>query len=195
MATSKASPRLDWYQNSTTVDISFFVKNIDASTASVEFTNESLRVEFTGGDGLEYQYEVSNLAKEIVPENSSWRVFGTKLEVELAKLETGISWKGIEKTDSEETVQRQNQIVSDTVPTAFSSKKNWSELDLDDEEDNTNVDQFFKKLYADADDETRRAMMKSFVESNGTALSTDWTSVSKGKVETAPPDGMESKKW
>ena len=31
-------------------------------------------------------------------------------------------------------------------------------------------------------------MMKSYVESNGTALSTDWKSVGKGKVETSPPD-------
>ncbi|OJJ08064.1 hypothetical protein ASPVEDRAFT_143152 [Aspergillus versicolor CBS 583.65] len=45
------------------------------------------------------------------------------------------------------------------------------------------VDGFFKKLYADADDDTRRAMMKSFVESNGTSLSTNWSEVGKGKVE------------
>ena len=45
------------------------------------------------------------------------------------------------------------------------------------------VDGFFKKLYAGADPDTRRAMMKSFQESNGTALSTNWKEVGKGKVE------------
>ena len=45
------------------------------------------------------------------------------------------------------------------------------------------VDGFFKKLYAGADADTRRAMMKSFQESNGTALSTNWGEVGKGKVE------------
>jgi hypothetical protein len=49
------------------------------------------------------------------------------------------------------------------------------------------VNHFFKKLYASADEDTRRAMMKSYVESNGTALSTDWKEVKKGKVETSPP--------
>ena len=38
-------------------------------------------------------------------------------------------------------------------------------------------------------------MMKSYTESNGTSLSTNWEEVSKGKVETLPPDGMEAKAW
>ncbi|PGH07300.1 hypothetical protein GX51_01844 [Blastomyces parvus] len=49
------------------------------------------------------------------------------------------------------------------------------------------VDSFFKKLYAKADPDTRRAMMKSYYESEGTALSTNWTEVGKGKVEVKPP--------
>ena len=56
-------------------------------------------------------------------------------------------------------------------------------VDDDDEFGGDAVDGFFKKLYKDADDDTRRAMMKSFQESNGTSLSTDWSSVGKGRVE------------
>ncbi|EPS39796.1 hypothetical protein H072_6255 [Dactylellina haptotyla CBS 200.50] len=65
----------------------------------------------------------------------------------------------------------------------------------DDEFSSDPVNGFFKKLYKDADPDTRRAMMKSYVESNGTALSTNWSEVGRGKVETSPPDGMEAKKW
>ncbi|KAG8529682.1 uncharacterized protein KY384_005163 [Bacidia gigantensis] len=65
---------------------------------------------------------------------------------------------------------------------------------IDDEEGDP-VNGFFKTLYKGASDDTRRAMMKSYQESNGTALSTNWGEVSKGKVETTPPDGMEAKKW
>ncbi|KAK0510366.1 hypothetical protein JMJ35_006798 [Cladonia borealis] len=65
-------------------------------------------------------------------------------------------------------------------------------LDEDDGDPTTN---FFKTLYKGADDDTRRAMMKSYQESNGTALSTNWAEVGKGPVETSPPDGMEAKKW
>ncbi|EGE83048.1 SGT1 and CS domain-containing protein [Blastomyces dermatitidis ATCC 18188] len=49
------------------------------------------------------------------------------------------------------------------------------------------VDSFFKKLYAKADPDTRRAMVKSYYESEGTALSTNWSEVGKGKVEVKPP--------
>ncbi|EXJ68845.1 uncharacterized protein A1O5_07777 [Cladophialophora psammophila CBS 110553] len=45
------------------------------------------------------------------------------------------------------------------------------------------VDGFFKKLYASADDDTRRAMQKSFYESQGTALSTNWKEVGSKKID------------
>lgn len=54
---------------------------------------------------------------------------------------------------------------------------------------------FFKKLYKGATPEQQRAMMKSFTESNGTSLSTNWDDVKDKKVETVPPDGVEAKKW
>lgn len=69
----------------------------------------------------------------------------------------------------------------------------WPDPVEDEESDPVNA--FFKKLYAGADPDTRRAMMKSYQESNGTHLSTNWEDVSKGTVETSPPDGMEAKKW
>ena len=65
--------------------------------------------------------------------------------------------------------------------------------DLDEESDP--LQGFFKKLYKDANPDTRRAMMKSYVESNGTALSTNWEDVGKAPVPVNPPDGIEAKKW
>lgn len=57
------------------------------------------------------------------------------------------------------------------------------------------VNTFFQKIFADADDDTRRAMMKSFQESGGTTLSTNWDEVKKSKAEVKPPAGSEWKQW
>lgn len=76
-------------------------------------------------------------------------------------------------------------------------KKKKSEDDAEEDDDDAAsvdsdiggdaVDSFFKKLYAGADPDTRRAMMKSFYESQGTALSTNWDEVGKEKVAVVPP--------
>lgn len=83
--------------------------------------------------------------------------------------------------------------------------KNWDKIvrDLEDEDEDDKkkpegdeaVNKLFQQIYSNANPETRRAMMKSFQESNGTCLSTNWAEVSKGKVEVTPPQGMESKKY
>jgi suppressor of G2 allele of SKP1 len=73
------------------------------------------------------------------------------------------------------------------------TKKSEKKEGEDGEEDGYDSDEadpvngFFKKLYKDADEDTRRAMMKSFTESGGTALSTNWAEVGSKKVEISPP--------
>lgn len=74
--------------------------------------------------------------------------------------------------------------------------KNWDKIvgDDNDEEDN-DPDSFFKKLYKGADDDTKKAMMKSMQESGGTSLSTVWSDVSSKTFTPVPPEGMEAKKY
>jgi suppressor of G2 allele of SKP1 len=38
-------------------------------------------------------------------------------------------------------------------------------------------------------------MLKSYTESGGTTLSTNWSEIGKGKTEVKPPQGSEWKKW
>lgn len=58
-----------------------------------------------------------------------------------------------------------------------------------------NADDIFRKIYKDADPDTKRAMVKSLEESNGTVLNMNWKEVGARKVETSPPEGMEFRKW
>jgi suppressor of G2 allele of SKP1 len=83
------------------------------------------------------------------------------------------------------------------------AQKDWSAVEaevkameeqgeLDDGEDQLSA--FFKKIFAGGDDDARRAMVKSYVESGGTVLSTNWREVGSKTVEPTPPEGMEAKK-
>lgn len=57
------------------------------------------------------------------------------------------------------------------------------------------MDALFREIYEKGDESVRRAMNKSFVESAGTVLSTNWTEVGKEQVAVKAPDGVEYKKW
>ncbi|KAK8866163.1 hypothetical protein IAR55_001314 [Kwoniella newhampshirensis] len=86
-----------------------------------------------------------------------------------------------------------------------SSKKNWDKV-IDDELDEGDpskdpnaggdaaLQKFFSQIYAGADDDTKRAMIKSFTESGGTTLSTDWSNIGKEQTPIRPPEGMEVRK-
>lgn len=87
--------------------------------------------------------------------------------------------------------------------TSIKPKKNWdaltttilsSEKDKSLDEDpnvggDATLNGFFQKMFGDADDDTKRAMMKSYSESGGTTLSTNWDEVKKAPVTVKPPQG------
>lgn len=88
-------------------------------------------------------------------------------------------------------------IPSDSEPAFQTRKKNkWDSFKVEeDKEDPSNMDAFFQTLFKGADPDTQKAMMKSYQESGGTALSTNWGEVKNKKYEADPPDGMEARKY
>jgi suppressor of G2 allele of SKP1 len=90
--------------------------------------------------------------------------------------------------------------VASTTPTTKTKKsKDWNALTREIEEETKPegeqaLNALFQQIYKDADPDTKRAMMKSFVESNGTCLSTNWNEIGTKKTEVKPPEGMIAKK-
>lgn len=101
------------------------------------------------------------------------------------------------KTPVYNKAPEQAKITGPAYPTSSrNGPKNWDTIgDDEDEEEGKDVNFFFQKLFKNADPAQQRAMKKSFLESNGTSLSTDWSDVKDRTVETVPPDGVEAKKW
>ena len=203
--------RTDWYQTSKTLVLSLFTNHLPESkddvTAEVSHKNKkSLEVSYKiRGSSSEFQYSVV-LSHEVDPEGIDVRVFTKKTEITLKKIEN-IQWKTLESQESRNleadlfhSSNLGEKLDKNSLNYPSSSTKNidWSKIELDQDEDDeksASADAFFQKIYANADPDTQRAMMKSFVESNGTALNTNWDDVSKKPVEPSPPEGMDLKKW
>lgn len=199
--------RTDWYQSNDNVTISFFTTNLPESKAAVKVSiseKQSLSIEYPiKTTGSEFQYSLK-LAQKVDPAVVVVNVMSKKFEITLKK-EVSMKWKSLEfDPNAPENVAKTESatVAAEPSPMAYpsSSKKHidWSKIDLDEEDEDENggsADAFFQQLYADADPDTRRAMMKSFIESNGTTLNTNWEEVGNKKVETALPEGQELKKW
>ncbi|KAG7691865.1 hypothetical protein KL930_002776 [Ogataea haglerorum] len=194
--TSKEKPKVDWYDSKGMVNVSIYVKNIPPTTLKVDFQETSVSVDFKTSENTNFSYSLDPLYGSILPSKSSFKVFGTKLELYLAK-ETEESWKALEKVETDTAPEQETRPTTFDYPSSSAKKVNWSEFKVDDAEEDSNQDPdaFFRKLYQGADDDTRRAMMKSYLESNGTTLSTDWKEVSQKKVDIAPPDGVDLRDW
>lgn len=203
----------DWYQSNDTVTINILAKGADQVT--VDFDKDSLSVAFpVGTSGAEYNFNLDPLFAEINPSDSKFRVTPNKVEITLKKASPGTKWKKLEGDRQVETTEDSKSTIpqhvhsakplEDSTPayptSSRSGAKNWDKVaaeDLDDKDEieGDETSHFFKKLYGGATPEQQRAMMKSYQESGGTVLSTDWSNVGSKTVVPEPPEGMEAKKY
>ncbi|XP_050230582.1 protein SGT1 homolog B-like [Mercurialis annua] len=202
---AKPKYRHEYYQKPEEVVITIFAKGIPAENVTVDIGEQilSVTVDVRGEDSYHFQ---SRLFAKILPDKSRYQVLSTKIEIRLAKAEA-INWTSLEYNKDIAVTQKINvPSVASQRPSYPSSKtrgKDWDKLEAEvkEEEKDEKLDgdaalnKLFRGIYQDADEDMRRAMMKSFVESSGTVLSTDWKEVGSKKIEGSPPDGMEVKKW
>ncbi|KAB2604486.1 SGT1-like protein [Pyrus ussuriensis x Pyrus communis] len=205
VATVKPKYRHEFYQKPEEVVVTIFAKGIPAKDVNVDFGEQilSVSIDVAGEDTYHFQ---PRLFAKIIPEKCRFDVLSTKVEIRLAKIEP-LHWTSLEFSKDSPVPQRvSGPVVLASRPSYPSSKPkrvDWDKLEAqvkkEEKEEKLDGDaalnKFFQDIYKDADEDTRRAMRKSFVESNGTVLSTNWKEVGNKKVEGSAPDGMEMKKW
>ncbi|RNF18224.1 phosphatase-like protein [Trypanosoma conorhini] len=208
--TFEGTVRCEWFQSPARVSFCFYVRDRQEGDVRVEVETQSLTVTIRlDASGREYQYTVNRLYAPLAGEAPAVNVRAAKVEVSLKKA-SELQWPALEAPDDGPSAPPQ---VAAPAPTASadppasagelkypnSRGKDWSSWRLEDEEAKPEGDQalnaLFQQIYSNGSDEQRRAMMKSFLESNGTVLSTNWEDVGSREVKAEPPAGMEAKPY
>ncbi|EEE54679.1 hypothetical protein OsJ_01984 [Oryza sativa Japonica Group] len=136
------------------------------------------------------------VGRKVVPAKCRYSILPSKIEVRLAKADEQVTWTSLEYTS------KANNKLAATATTTTRKKVDWDKLEAEvkKEEEEEEVDtatpvvnRFFQQMYGNGDEDMRRAIMKSYVESY--VLSTDWKDVGSKKIEASAPEGMELHKW
>lgn len=216
--------RDQWFQISDEVTISLMAKNVKAEqvTVSLDEATATLKaaINFPSDSSV---YEKSWKLCAGVKGQPTINITPYKVEMTLKKLSPGVSWEKLERTgdlppevvsasssSGAETVVPRANIIRDDVnfaayPTSAKTLKNWTEVEAaakkaeeeEKPEGEAALQKLFQSIYGGADEDTKRAMIKSFQTSGGTVLSTNWKEVSEKNYEKEreAPKGQEMKDW
>ena len=234
-SSSKIKP--EFYQTPSVVNLSLLgARGLAKEVVNIEFTEREVDVQINLGGGNTYTLNLV-LYDKIIPSESSWTLFSSKIEIKMKKAVSyhWPSFEGVLGSESEVTIvpavavaaaatttttttsavsAATAPLVSDqesggrgtkALPSAYATKKNWDaiekevneELEKEKPEGEEALQQLFRQIYKNADEDTRRAMNKSFQTSNGTVLSTNWKEVKEKdyeKEDKVVPDGFKADK-
>ncbi|CAG0914502.1 unnamed protein product [Notodromas monacha] len=190
--------RHEWYQTDATVIVSVLAKGLTKDLVNVDATTHTLVLELKYPDETK-RVEI-DLLHPIKSVETSFKVTPSKVEVTLKKTE-GVRWDKLEANPAD--VQQRLADVRPSYPTSAKCHHNWDALEQEVKKEEAEeklegdaaLQKVFADIYAGASDEAKRAMNKSYVESGGTVLSTNWNDIKEKKTDVKPPDGMEFKKW
>lgn len=213
----KSRIRVQHYQNASEVVVDILgLKDVPVANRSVKLEDNRAIVTLKLPDE-DYIKEIA-LHSEINAAQSTVNHTTMKIELTLKKKVKNVEWPSLEQSNASAKPIGVSQPEKKVDPRKYPSSKgsvNWDALESDikkeKEEEGDPLTKLFQQIYHGADEDTRRAMIKSFVcivlcfcrltrilfllriqsESGGTVLSTNWKEVGKEKVKVQAPEGME----
>ena len=116
-------------------------------------------------------------------------------------LETTVQNSSFTKAQAKDQIDPKNprneknwdKIVKSAVKELAPDSEKDNDFYDDDIDDGDPMNKFFKQIYRNGTDDQRRAMMKSFQESGGTVLSTNWEECANKRVEPQDKDSVTNK--
>ena len=192
----------NWIQTATDITIDI-TSNHNLNAYDIKIEKKLL--EFIDKKEGTTKYSIK-LTNGIVPEKSSCKITSAmKCKLELKKEVENFNWVNLEINQNDDSLNNpKDKVVHGYYPSSSKVKKDWSQLDkeIDEQEKedalkdgNEGMWRLFRDIYAKGNEETRRAMIKSFQTSGGTVLSTNWSEVKdkdyEGKDRPEAPSGQE----
>lgn len=171
--------KLDWTQDDQFVHIELHTHTL--KTVQVQFNERDLQIEMCFKNRIpEKETFAMRLSDRVIPNGCRHQFQRETIKLTLKKVEPN-HW-----TDAGQVSQESN-LQSKKPKKKTLDTNEWERLlreteaeNGDNEKDPSDV---FKQLYDFGDDNARRAMIKSFTESNGTVLSMNWGEVQRDKVQ------------
>lgn len=214
-------PKYQYYQSDTVMTIAILESNVQEGDLRVDFQPRRLTVSMTKG-GVNFTVIAGYLFDQIDVERCRILRKSDKVLLKLQKV-TPHEWHELfsKKSPDDDVVatkaaeaaaanpkvipETEVPIVDKSKPRPYASHRDWDKIETSLKEQEKSeipegedaLNKLFRDIYAKADEDTRRAMTKSFQTSGGTVLSTNWNEVAKKdyEKERTAPKSMEWKTW
>jgi tetratricopeptide (TPR) repeat protein len=216
-------PKYQYYQNDKFMTIAILESNVKEESIRVTFATKRLTV-ILHKQGVDFTVICGKLFDKVNTEKCKVVIKEERVLVKLRKVDPH-DWHELfskalyedddGKDDQDDAITSKKpvpmaedvipKVQPTTVPRPYASHRDWDaiERNLKEQEKQEKpegeeaMNALFQQIYAKADPETRRAMVKSYQTSGGTVLSTNWAEVKEKdyEKEREAPKGMEWKTW